>query len=171
MPFFESVQNLQHQSDILRRRAYGVICIEDERLKEILLRPWPKIISGTEITLLGNLFHNRAAGNSCWLYYNQPRGHPSFLALKYVISSRHASFKTCRSSLVVLDQIARIKHSDAIVCEVSNLRISDRLLRRWGWEPHVPSSRRRHFIKRFYGTYPDPADAFSLCAKPMDTTE
>jgi len=163
MPLFEFVRDLERQSDVLRRRAYGVICVADERLVDIRLRPWPKIISGTEILLLGNLFHSRAVGNSCWLYYNQPCRHRRFLALKYVISSRHTSFKTFRSSLVVLDQIARIKGSDAIVCEVRNLRISDRLLRRWGWQPHVPSSRRRHFIKRFYGTYPDPAEAMALC--------
>jgi hypothetical protein len=56
---------------------------------------------------------------------------------------------------LVLDEIARIKQTDAIVCDVRNARISDRLLRRWGWESHVPQSRRRHFIKRFYGEYPD----------------
>jgi hypothetical protein len=46
--------------------------------------------------------------------------------------------------------------------DVSNLRISDRLLRRWGWEAHCPSRWHRHFIKRYYGTYPDPADAWQL---------
>ena len=55
------------------RRAYGVICTENGRLKEIRLRPWPKIISAAEISLLGNRFHNRATGDCCWLYYNQPR--------------------------------------------------------------------------------------------------
>lgn len=78
------------------------------------------------------------------------------------MSSRYASFKTFRSSLIVLDEIARIKRIDAIVCEVRNLRISDRLLARWGWESHVPQSRRRHFIKRFYGTYPPPDAAWAL---------
>ena len=78
------------------------------------------------------------------------------------MSSRAATFRTVRSSLVILDEIARLKSTDAIVAEVRNLRISDRLLRRWGWESHVPTSRRRHFIKRFYGTYPDPQTAWSL---------
>ncbi len=162
MRLFESVQDLQRGAGRLRRRAYGMIVIEDERLKEIRLRPWPKIISVAEISLVGRGFHNRADGNRCWLYYNQPRGHRSFLALKYVVSSRQATLRTFRSSLIVLDEIARIKRTDAIVCEVSNLRISERLLKRWGWESHVPSSRRRHYIKRFYGTYPEPDEAWSL---------
>ncbi|MGM0487189.1 MAG: hypothetical protein ACQESR_10555 [Planctomycetota bacterium] len=162
MFFFQSVHDPQQDAKVLRRRAYGVICIEDERLQRILLRPWPKLSSVPEIVLLGTWFHDRASGNRCWLYYNQPFQHRNFLALRYVVSSRYASFRTFRGALVVLDEIARIKQSDAIVCEVSNPRISDRLLRRWGWERHVHASRRRHFIKRFYGTYPDPGEARRL---------
>ncbi len=156
MPFFEHVGDLQSQAqaDAVRRRRYGVICVADARFKEIVLRPWPKLISVAEIALFGNRFHGQASGNCCWLYYNQPRRHQNFLTLKYIISNHEASFATCRRALIVLDEVARIKKSDAIVCEVNNLRISDRLLQRWGWEAHVPSSRRRHFIKRFYGDWP-----------------
>jgi hypothetical protein len=154
MALFERVRDLEGEADVLRRRRYGVIVIEDERLAEIRLRPWPKIISVAEISLLGSRVHDRVTGNRCWLYYNQPLWHSNFLALKYVVSSRGASFKTFRTALLVLDEIARIKRTDALLCEASNLRISDRLLKRWGWESHVASSRRRHFIKRFYGTYP-----------------
>ena len=39
--------------------------------------------------------------------------------------------------------IARLKGSDAILCDASNLRISDRLLARWGWTPHAASLGRR----------------------------
>ncbi len=162
MPLFQTVDDLQSQADTLKRRAYGVICIESGKLKEIVLRPWPKLISVAEISWLGNRTHDRTAGDYCWVYYNQPRRHRNFLALKYIVSSQQASFRTFRNSLIVLDEIARIKRSDAIVCELRNMRISDRLCRRWGWESHVPSSRRRHFIKRFYGTYPDPARALTI---------
>jgi hypothetical protein len=171
MPLFSSVYDLQDGADQLRQRAYGVIFMEDGRLREIRLRPWPKIISVAEISLWGRGFHQRATGNRCWLYYNQPRRHRNFLALKYILSSRHASFTTFRGSLIVLDEIARIKRIDAIVCEVRNLRISDRLLQRWGWQSHVPHSRRRHFIKRFYGTYPEPDKAWSLCRPVAEGAE
>ena len=110
----------------------------------------------------GRGFDRRATGDRCWLYYNQPYWHRRFLALKFVVSSREATFGTFRSTLIVLDEIARIKHTDAILAEVRNLRISDRLLRRWGWESHLSASRRRHFIKRFYGNYPAPHRAWSL---------
>jgi hypothetical protein len=55
----------------------------------------------------------------------------------------------------MLDEIARIKGAHAIVCHVTNGRISDRLLRRWGWEAHCLNWKGRHFIKRFYGRYAD----------------
>ncbi len=163
MRLFETVYDLKADAEKLKRRAYGVIEMEDERLKAIHLRPLPKIISVAEVFLLGRRFHRDADGNRCLLYYNQPRGSRNFLALKYVVSSYRGTLGTFRGALVVLDEIARIKGTDAIVCDVANLRISDRLLRRWGWQAHVQTSRRRHFIKRFYGTYPAPAAIGDFC--------
>jgi hypothetical protein len=64
-----------------------------------------------------------------------------------------------------LDEIARIKGIDALVCEAWNLRLSDRLLRRCGWERHVLHSRRRHFIKRFYGRYPANSSLPLVCGE------
>jgi hypothetical protein len=162
--WFETVHDLRVGADVLKRRPYGVIETEDERLKAVHLRPWPKIISASEVSFLGRRYHRSASGNRCLLYYNQPRSCPNFLALKYVVSSFRGTLRTFRGALVVLDEIARLKGSDAIVCELANLRISDRLATRWGWEPHVEHSRRRHFIKRFYGNYPtvDPSWDFWL---------
>ncbi len=164
MPLFESVDNLQRDADVLRRRPYGVICMENGGLREVRLRPWPKLISVAEIAWWGRGVHERLSGDRCWLYYNQPRRHRSFLALKYIISSHQATFQTFRRSLMVLDEIARLKQTDAIVCEVRNLRISDRLLRRWGWESHLSQSRQRHFIKRFYGSYPSPDEVWTFAS-------
>ena len=154
MPLFETVHCLQAGEARLRRRRYGVIEIVDERLAGIHLRPWPKSISLLEIAWFGRRFHRQRRGNRCLLYYNQPLRFPNFLVLKYVVSTRGTSLSAIRSSLIVLDEIARIKQADATLAEVSNLRISDRLLRRYGWERHLLQSRRRHYIRRFYGVYP-----------------
>jgi hypothetical protein len=80
-------------------------------------------------------------------------GQRNFLALKYLVSSMGTSFRTVRATLHVLDRIAEIKRTDAIVTEVTNFRISERALRRLGWERHLYGSKRRHYIKRFYGDY------------------
>jgi hypothetical protein len=82
---------------------------------------------------------------------------PQFLALKYVVSTSGTCCRTVRSALGVLDAIAALKHADAIVCDAANGRLSDRLLQRFGWEPHKPRRWHRNYIRRFYGTYP--ADA------------
>ncbi len=151
---FEKVSTLADDPDLLRRRRYGVIEIVDERLVRIVLRPWPRLVSLPEIHGWGRWQHAHRPGNRCRLYYNQPWRHGNFLALKYVQSTRDATLRTFRLSLLVLDEIARLKGTDAIVTEVANLRISARLLQRWGWAPHLESSGRRHYIKRFYGRYP-----------------
>jgi hypothetical protein len=73
--------------------------------------------------------------------------------LNYIASNAGTSLATFRRALTALDQIALIKRSDALLCQVSSRRISDRLLVRWGWQQHLLHSRQRHWIKRFYGQY------------------
>lgn len=162
---FESVTDLWDEGDVLRRRRYGVIEVRDDRFSHVLLRPVPKVLSFYEPLLLGAHQHRRRRGNRCWLYYNQPRRLPNFLALSYVVSTAGCTLRTFHGALVVLDEIARIKGIDAVVCDVANARISDRLLARGGWEPHLESRWHRHFIKRFYGEYPPPDEALALCGQ------
>lgn len=150
---WESTSDLVRDADLVRHRRYGVIEIEDGQLRTVIFRPWPKLISLPEVWWQGGSYHDRHGGDRCRLYFNQPRHCPNFLALMYVVSTHGASFASFRRATQVLDQIAAIKRSDAIVCEASNLRISERLLARWGWERHLPDSPRRHYIKRFYGQY------------------
>jgi hypothetical protein len=169
MPFFEKITDLDIGADTLRRRAYGVIEIVDGRFHEVRLRPFPKIISVPEILFFGQNFHRRAPGDRCWLYYNQPRRFPNFLVLKYVVSARATSLISLARALDVCEYIARLKRSDAVLCDVGNWRISSKLLDRLGWTPHCPSRWHRHYIKRFYGVYPPSAkwmDELSVTRNP-----
>jgi hypothetical protein len=143
--------------DQLRRRRYGVIETAVGDLAAVHLRPWPKLISWPEIWLTGDDYHAHGDEDRCFLYYNQPRRFPNFLALKYVVSTPGASYATFRAALVALDRIAELKGTDALLCDAANSRISDRLLARFGWTPHAPQRWRRNFIKRFYGAYPSAA--------------
>jgi hypothetical protein len=74
-----------------------------------------------------------------------------------MVSTRDCRYATAYGALAVLDEIARIKRSDAILLDACNRRISERVLARWGWEPHTSDRQHRNFIKRFYGVYPQPA--------------
>lgn len=155
------ITDLNADSERLERRSHGIIVTSAGRLEAIHLRPWPKLVSLPEIWPVGPRYHARGSGDRCRLYFNQPRRMPNFLALKYVVSTEGTSYATCLAALAVLDAVAQIKGSDAIVCDAANFRLSDRLLARLGWQPHKPQRWHRNYIRRFYGTYPAlPGEAF-----------
>jgi hypothetical protein len=149
MPGFASVADLERDAETVRRHAYGMIEMRDGRLVAVRFRPWPFRITALEAAWLGRWRHEHRIGNRCRLYFNQPRSCPEFVSLTYVESTRSTTLATFRGALEVLDRIADIKRSDAIVCEAFNQRISDRLLRRWGWCQHCQHLAGRHYIKRF----------------------
>ncbi len=160
----QTVRDPRQDGPVLRARRYGVIVMRAGRLEAIHLRPLPKWISRAELVPIPWRYHARGPRDACWLYYNQPFRFPNFLALKYVVSTAGTRLTTFHNALHVLDGIARIKQIDALLCDVSNVRISDRLLARWGWEPHKPQRWHRNYIKRFYGHYPDPGVLQSVLA-------
>jgi hypothetical protein len=150
----KNITDLSQGAEIIRRRRFGMIEVVDGAVLRIILRPLPKVISIPEVLLVGAWRHRRQSGDRIRLYYNQPWRFSNYLVLKYACSARNTSLGTVNRALAALDEVARLKGSDALLCEVTNHRITAELARRWGWEPHCPSSWRRHYIKRFYGTYP-----------------
>jgi hypothetical protein len=151
----EIITDFQVSRDQLRTGRYGVIETAAGSLRAVHLRRWPKLFSFSELWPVVFRFHARGEADRCLLYYNQPRLQPGFLALKYVVSTAGTTYQTFRASLTVLDAIAELKRSDAIVCDAANWRISDRLLARLGWEPLAPRRWHRNYIRRFYGQYPN----------------
>jgi hypothetical protein len=150
----ETIVDISSGREAVRAGRYGVIETFHGQLRAIHLRPWPKLVSLTELLPLGPRYHCRGAADRCLLYYNQPWRMPTFLALRYVVSTSGTSYRTFRAALTVLDQVAAIKRIDAIVCDAGNRRLSDRLMARLGWESHKPQRWHRNYIRRFYGVYP-----------------
>lgn len=150
----ETVVDFEAGRERIRPRRYGVVEIVSGELVAVHLRPWPKLLALPEILPLGPRYHASGAADHCLLYYNQPWQMPNYLALKYMVSTLGTSYATFRAALTVLDAIAALKQSDAILCDAANVRITDRLLARFGWEPHKPQRWHRNFIRRFYGNYP-----------------
>jgi hypothetical protein len=159
----ETLIDFDSGRDRIRARRYGVIETVGGRFRAIDLRQWPKLVSLPEIWPQGLRYHSSGPPDRCLLYYNQPWRMPNFLALKYVVSTAGTSYATFRASLETLDAIAELKRIDAIVCDASNLRLSDRLMARFGWEPHKPQRWHRNFIRRFYGHYPKAAASVDQC--------
>ena len=78
---------------------------------------------------------------------------------------------TVHAALAALDEIARIKQTDALLADVLNFRLSAPLLARYGWVPHKPNRWHRHYIKRFYGEYPGQAESSRASDKETPTRE
>lgn len=154
MPWHHTITDWTADRDALVRGRYGVIEAVGGRIVAVHLRPWPKLLSWPEVWLTRADYHARGAADRCLLYYNQPRRHSNFLALRYIESTRTTSYATVRAALLGLDALAELKGADALLCDAANTRISDRLLARFGWTPHKPERWRRNYIKRFYGAYP-----------------
>ncbi len=124
---------------MLRRRRYGVVEMVEGRLAAIHLRPWPKQSSIFEARYFGRWWHRHRQGDRMLLYYNQPCRHSNYLALHYALSTHDCRLATLQAGLAILDEIARIKRSDAIFCQATSLRISQRRCTagvgsRWGAE-------------------------------------
>lgn len=164
-PLFETVTDLKKGADVVRRRPYGVIEAADGQFRRVVFRPFPKLISLPEILLFGRWYHRRHPGDRCLLYFNQPWRFPNFLAVKYVVSARGTTYSTVRRVLEALDEVARLKQTDALLCQLTQWRISRQMMARWGWQPHCRPGR-WHYIKRFYGNYPPPPAWITLLRQP-----
>ena len=148
-----TVTEIARQTQQLEARRAGHIVVQGGRLVAVFGRWWPYL--GNHIRAAWDQRFRQTEVDRCELFYHAPLSSPQFLTLSYIHSGERTSLASLYAATLVLDEIARIKRSLAIVCNVTNDRISDRLLARWGWETHCHAWSGRHFIKRFYGEYPE----------------
>ncbi len=156
MLYCQTITDLSANLELVRTKRYGVIETSAAELTKLTLRFWPKLFSMRELIPVTDHWKPRGPADRCRLYYNQPRRHDSFIALRYVECTGGTSYATFRAALAVLDEIAEIKSSHALLCDAANSRLSERFLKRQGWEPHAPQWMRRNFIKRFDFAKPKP---------------
>jgi hypothetical protein len=140
--------DLDRHAPLLVQRRYGRIIAEDGALRSIQFRPFSRRVTIIEHQLLGQRFHCKRSGNLAWIDYNHPRRHGDFLSVAYFVSTRDASLATCHSAIAALETIARLKGCHAILCDAANSRITEVLLRRYGFEPHAPMRWHCNYIKR-----------------------
>lgn len=156
--FFKTISDVDSGRSVIRNRAYGVIEVCDQQLKAIHMRPYPKLISIPEIywsSFWKKHIVKPTNRDRVLLYYNQPVMHRNFISLNYFVSDDGATLASIAVCLSVLDYVAKVKRTDAMVTEISNKRIKDRHLAHFGWEEHRKEDRGRHWVKRFYGQYPE----------------
>ena len=152
---YVTVTDIEAQAEIVRRRPYGVIEAVDGEFRRVIFRPWPKWISIPEVLFLAPWLRRRRGRDRCLLYFDQTWRQPNYLAVKYLLTYRGTSYASVVAARRAVDEVARIKRSDALVCQVSNNRLNGRIMKRWGWEPLNDSPRCTLFVRRFYGEYPE----------------
>jgi len=145
IPLWQTITDWEGDQKTLRRRPYGIIETSAGKLVAIHLRPWPKLLAWPEVLPVGPAYHARGQADRCC---------PNFLAVKYVVTTTATPYATFIAAFAALDAIAQLKQTDALLCDAFNGRLSNRLLKRHGWEPHKRQRWHRNFIKRFYGEYP-----------------
>jgi hypothetical protein len=150
------ITEIAKQSQQLEALRAGHVVVQGGRLVAVYARWWPYL--GNHLRAAWDQRFRQSEIDRCELFFHAPLGSSQFLTLSYIHSGETTSLASVYAATLVLDEIARIKRSLAIVCNVTNDRISDRLLERWGWEAHCQSWSGRHFIKRFYGQYPQIAE-------------
>jgi hypothetical protein len=152
------VTHIAHQAQRLTARRAGQIVVQGGELVAVFGRWWPYL--GNHLRAAWDQRFRQTEADRCELFYHSAISSPQFLTLSYIHSGERTSVASVYAATLVLDEIARLKRSLAIVCNVTNDRISDRVLARWGWESHCLTWPGRHFIKRFYGEYPRIADSW-----------
>lgn len=150
-----AVTDLETGASELQRWRCGRIVMRAGRLVEIQRRLCCGSVSVAQVWWQAK--YGRNDDDLCWLDYHQPFGMPGFLTLDYIRSGTRGGFRTFVGACHVLDEIARIRGTTAIVAHVTNQNISDRLLTRLGWQRHMEDWSGRHWIRRFYDGYPQSA--------------
>ena len=121
MPLFDSITDLTCAANTLRQRRYGVIEVVNGRFQRVLLRPlaqdsdWPGgALAGPE------WLHRWRRGDWLLLYYNQPWRFPQLLGTGTMAGfpAGKTDRRSVRVGLEALDEIARRKNSDALLCDV-----------------------------------------------------
>ncbi|MEM6691116.1 MAG: hypothetical protein AAF664_16930 [Planctomycetota bacterium] len=148
--------NLPATKEGLRRAAQWRACRIEVRdgVVQRFRRPWfPANVSIGRVWWQSH--RGRRSDKCCYLDVHEPWGLRGYLSLDYVHSGSEAGYQSLVAALRTLDQWAGQRQSLAIVAHISTARITDRFLRRMGWESHMNHWPGRHFIRRFYGGYPD----------------
>lgn len=126
----------------------GRIHVRGGELKAINSRWLPGMASTMQIWFDSRSRQSRT--DHCYLDYRASRRVPGYLTLEYIRCRPGTSYASFCVAVRVLDAIAHQRQALAIFAHVGTTRISDRLLKRFGWQPHAAKLGGRQWIKRFY---------------------
>lgn len=126
--------------------SYGEIELSDGKLLRIRPRWWPRF--GSHWESLQDSYVRALPEGLLRAYYAFPWRAPGFLSVLYAQGGPKTQYKTIARAVAVMDEIAGLRNSQAIVCQVVSNLASERLMLRWGYVPHASSLGDNHYIKR-----------------------
>ena len=138
--------SIDGNSDRVRSWNYGELELFNGKLLGIYARWWPRI--GSQWEAFQDSYRRTLPEDHCRVYYAFPRSAPGFMSVLYARSGPNTQYKTLYRAVVVMDEIAMLRESNAIVCQAIGPRTTERLMNRWGYVSHAPALGDNHYIKR-----------------------
>jgi hypothetical protein len=124
-----------------------MIILRHGQLVVVQARWWPRW--GTVFGAMMDRVARNLPDDECRFYYAFPRTSPGFMSLLYVHAGEKTTYKTFHQGIAAIESLAKLNRSQAIVCQVTNDRLTERMMRRWGYVKHAEHLGRDHYIRRF----------------------
>lgn len=141
-----SVASIDHHASEISRWRYGTVLLRNGKLIAIQARWWPRW--GTVFGAMMDRVVRTLPEDECRFYFAFPRSAPGFMSLLYVHAGEKTTYQTFHQGIASIEAIARLRRSHAIVCQVTNDRLSERMMNRWGYVKHAPHLGPDHYICR-----------------------
>ena len=125
---------------------YGEIELSNGSLVAIYRRWWPRI--GSQWEACQDSYIRTLPADSCRAYFAFPVRAPGYMTVLYARGGPNMQYKTIYQAVLAMDEIAKLRDSKAIVCQVISERGTERLMNRWGYVRHAAKLRDNHYIKR-----------------------
>lgn len=141
------VFDLAVDGDRVRRWKSGTILVSEGSVDQLWGRWWGYQANVWQVWWLQRW--PKLPKDTCRIDYTFPGNGNEFLTLRFVQTGRHTTLKTVHAALRTLEKVAKLRDAYAIVCCLSNQRLHEKIMARWGYERHARKLPGLHFIKRF----------------------
>jgi len=141
-----AVTTLAGNEERVSKWRYGEVVLRNGRAVSIQARWWPRW--GTVWGAMVDRVVRSLPEDECRFYYSFPRSAPGYMSLLYVHAGEKTYYRTFHQGIVAIDAIAGLHKARAIVCQVTNDRLNDRMMTRWGYVKHAENLGDNHYIRR-----------------------
>jgi hypothetical protein len=131
---------------MIAKWRYGTVVLREGKAIAIRARWWPRW--GSIWGAMSDRVVRTLPIDECRFYYSFPRSAPGYLSLLYVHAGEKTTYATFHQGILALDAIASIRKAYGIVCQVTNDRLTDRMMNRWGYVKHAAALGDNHYIRR-----------------------